>query len=137
MKDKSMQAMQETSHLSGNSASYVDDLYEQFLHDSSSIPNEWQQFFNNLKPLTDAESNGKDISHADIRDYFRAHADSFSRTQAAPLSSEMLLQQKKQAHVLTLMSAYRLHGHHHAHLDPLEMRERFLDGLERGDGIVC
>ncbi|MEE9451988.1 MAG: 2-oxoglutarate dehydrogenase E1 component, partial [Gammaproteobacteria bacterium] len=42
----------------------------------------------------------------------------------APTTPTHLEYEKKQAHVLQLINAYRLHGHHHALLDPLNMAER-------------
>lgn len=119
--DERMQAMLDSSHLSGASAEYVDHLYEAYLQDAGSIPPEWQHYFANLPSVN---GNGQDISHEQIRAHFLELGKSGGGVAAAPASSAELVLQKKQAHVLQLINSYRTHGHHHAKLDPLNMTER-------------
>lgn len=115
-----MQAMLESSHLSGGSIAYVDGLYESYLIDPTSIPSEWCDYF---KQLPQVNGNERDLSHADIQHYFRQQARQPQFAQA-PAASGSVMHDKKQAHVLQLIDAYRLHGHHHAALDPLALSER-------------
>lgn len=120
--DKYSQEMLESSHISGASAEYVDNLYEMYLDDESSIPQEWQDYFKQV-----ANGSSKDVSHQAIREFFldKAKSGGFA-VASAPATSSDLVRQAKQAHVLQLINAYRSHGHHRADLDPLGLTERHL-----------
>ena len=101
------------SYLSGDSMEYVDGLYEDYLVDPHSVPDDWQAAFQALPKINGALS---DVSHRDIRNYFLANADK----RSAPV----VALDTKQAEVTHLINAYRALGHHAAKLDPLEMLER-------------
>ncbi|MCY4264173.1 MAG: 2-oxoglutarate dehydrogenase E1 component [Gammaproteobacteria bacterium] len=118
-----METMWRTGHLSGVNAEYVEGMYERYLSDPSSVPNEWQQFFANLPP-----ANGKDsqeVSHAEIRKGFKAlgrvshYAQVFSNEDIVNSEHE-----QKQVDVLQLISSYRVRGHQKAKLDPLDLMHR-------------
>ena len=102
-----------TSHLSGGSMAYIDALYEDYLADPNSVPEDWQATFSALPQV-----NGQaiDVSHRDIRNYFLQNADK----KSAPVVTT----DAKQSQVADLINAYRTLGHHAAQLDPLEMAER-------------
>lgn len=102
-----------TSHLSGGSMAYVDSLYEDYIADPQSVPEEWQDFFSSL-PEVNHQNN--EISHKAIRQYFLENANN-KKVQIA--SSDL-----KQAEVAHLINAYRTYGHLEADLDPLNMTER-------------
>ena len=102
-----------TSYLSGGSMAYVDALYEDYLEDPSSVPDDWRVVFNAL-PIVDGQAT--DVSHREIRDYFLQSANKKSIT--------MVTTDAKQAQVANLITAYRMSGHLAAKLDPLEMVER-------------
>ena len=61
---KSAQALQKNSYLFSGNGTYLETLYEQYLHDPSQLSTEWQTYFSQLG---DKEN---DVSHADIRAYF-------------------------------------------------------------------
>lgn len=115
-----MQALQATSYLSDNNASYLENLYEQFLHDPSVISEYWQKYFISL-----AGNNAQpDVSHAEIRANFLQLA---KQPQTKLLTSDIntyIQLERKQARVAQLINAYRSHGHHQAKLDPLGIAER-------------
>ena len=46
IKDKTV--FEKTSFLSGTNSAFIEELYERFLKDPSSIPNDWQVFFSGL-----------------------------------------------------------------------------------------
>ena len=48
MQDRTMEHLWSTSHLSGTNADYVEELYDQYLMDPDSIPDEWRHFFDSL-----------------------------------------------------------------------------------------
>ena len=55
MKDNSQESMMEalwrSSHISGGNAVYVEGLYEDYLQDPNSVPEEWKDFFNKIREL--------------------------------------------------------------------------------------
>lgn len=103
-----------TSYLSGGSMAYVDSLYEDYLADPDSVPDDWKKVFNDLPKVNGAE---KDVSHKAIRDYFLQNAD-----KKAPQVVEAA--DVKQFQVANLINAYRSMGHLAAQLDPLNMWKR-------------
>lgn len=121
MTENFMQAMFNSSHISGGSVAYVDALYEKYLKDPYSVATEWRRYFEDLPQV----AGQVEVSHADIRHYFleQAKLGGFAPVAAAP-SPEGAEQRRRQAHVLQLINAYRSHGHHQAKLDPLEMTKR-------------
>ena len=44
MQDSLLEKMRSTGHLAGSNAAYVEDLYESFLADAESVPDEWKKF---------------------------------------------------------------------------------------------
>lgn len=113
--DNSMKALQATSYLSGGNASYIEELYEDYLKNPESVPQEWQNFFQSLPKVADIGTT--DISHADIRDYFLKLAKQ-PRALQVPISGDVL-KERKQNHVYELIDAYRRFGHLAAKIDPL------------------
>ena len=103
-----------TSYLSGGSMAYVDALYEDYLADPASVPEDWQAIFKALPPVN---GQATEVSHRDIRQHFLETAEK----KAAPI---LVPVDAKQAQVAHLISAYRRLGHHAAKLDPLEMEVR-------------
>ncbi len=121
-----MEQLWRSGHLSGANAEYVEALYEAFLADPSSIPEQWAEFFTSL-PSSQA---GTEVSHAKIQSDFKTLG---RRSRYAPqLSNEAIVNsehQSKQVQVMQLISSYRVRGHQKAALDPLSLmyRERVAD----------
>lgn len=128
MQDSIMELMWSTGHLSGSNAAYVEELYESYLNDKESVPEEWQQFFDTLPAANGG--NGTEVSHQQIRREFAALG---KRSRFAPvLSNEDIVNsehERKQVNVMLLISSYRVRGHQKANLDPLGImpRERVPD----------
>ena len=125
MKENLMERMLKTSHLSGSNSAYVEELYEQFLADKFSVPDEWRSFFESL-----SDSGLADVSHAAIKRDF-VSLGRVSRYKQV-LSNDAIVNsehESKQVQVLQLISSYRVRGHQKANLDPLKImhRERVLD----------
>ena len=112
MSSSNLQNEWSSSYLSGGSMAYVDGLYEDYLADPTSVPEDWQIAF---KALSNKGSSA-DASHRDIIEYFLKNADH-------KLSSTVSVDDK-QSQVASLINAYRTNGHLAAKLDPLEMLER-------------
>ncbi len=123
MQNGVMKAWLESSHLAGANSTYVEDLYEAFLEDPSSVSEQWQEVFAELPAL---DGHPEDIPHAPIRDYFRRLAKDTSRF-SSPVEDPQ--HGAKQVKVLQLINAYRFRGHQHAQLDPLGLwqQERVAD----------
>lgn len=126
MHDSIMEAMWSTGHLSGANAEYVEELYERFLSNPDTVPDQWREFFESLP----AHNGDHEVSHAAIKREFRALG-KVSR-YAQVLSNEDIVDsehERKQVDVLQLISSYRVRGHQKANLDPLGLmyRERVPD----------
>lgn len=123
MQESLMEIMKSTGHLSGANADYVEDLYERFLSDPASIPEQWQVFFQSLPTPSGVDT--PDVSHAEIRKDYKALG-KVSR-YAPVLSNDAVVNsahESKQVQVLLLISSYRVRGHQKADLDPLSLMYR-------------
>ncbi|HEY4316272.1 MAG TPA: 2-oxoglutarate dehydrogenase E1 component [Herbaspirillum sp.] len=108
-----------TSFLYGGNAPYVEELYERYLADAISVPEEWRVYFNALQkaPAVDGTDNA-DVAHAPVIDRFIGLARS-ART-AAISGDDALTLARKQVAVESLITAYRMLGTRKARLDPLQ-----------------
>ena len=118
-----MQQYRLNSYLFGGNAPYVEGLYEAYLDNPGSVPDNWRAYFDALQhvPAVDG-SEARDIAHAPVIESFaqRAKANAFS----AKASSADLAVARKQVHVQSLIAAYRFLGSRWADLDPLKRTER-------------
>lgn len=110
-----------TSHLSGSNATYVEELYEAYLKDPNSVPEEWRDNFDKLPRVNGIEG---EVPHSTIREHFLYQAKNKSRVQPLAVSSVSSEHEKKQVKVLQLITGYRVRGHQKAMLDPLNIMER-------------
>lgn len=122
MPDSEMQQLWSTSHLAGGNASYVEELYELYLHDPSSVAEEWRSYFDKLPQISGF--TGSDISHSTIREQFLSLARNSRRPLAVGSGQVSSERDKKQVGVLRLIHAYRMRGHQASTLDPLGLWER-------------
>ena len=111
------------SHLFGGNAPYVEEMYEAYLDNPGSVPDNWRAYFDALQhvPAVDG-SNNPDVAHAPVVESFaqRAKANAFGhKASGADLSVA-----RKQVHVQSLIAAYRFLGSRWADLDPLKRHER-------------
>ena len=114
----------ENSYLFGGNAPYVEELYESYLDNPGSVPDNWRSYFDQLQnvPATDGHEATRDQAHAPIVESFaqRAKANAFvSRGQESDLAVA-----SKQVHVQSLIAAYRTLGSRWADLDPLKRQDR-------------
>jgi 2-oxoglutarate dehydrogenase E1 component len=118
-----MQQHRSNSYLFGGNAPYVEELYEAYLDNPGSVPDNWRTYFDNLQhvPATDG-STARDVAHAPVVESFaqRAKANAF----ALKASEADLAVARKQVHVQSLIAAYRFLGSRWADLDPLKRTER-------------
>jgi 2-oxoglutarate dehydrogenase E1 component len=118
-----MQLFQQNSYLFGGNAPYVEELYEQYLNNPASVPDNWRAYFDKLQNVpTPKGTDERDIAHAPVVESFaqRAKANAFlPRVASSDLSVA-----RKQVHVQSLIAAYRFLGSQWADLDPLKRQER-------------
>jgi 2-oxoglutarate dehydrogenase E1 component len=118
-----MQQHRSNSYLFGGNAPYVEELYEAYLDNPGSVPDNWRTYFDNLQhvPAVDG-SESRDVAHAPVIASFaqRAKANAFVNR----VSGDDLAIARKQLHVQSLIAAYRSLGTRWADLDPLKRTER-------------
>ncbi len=118
-----MQQYRSNSYLFGGNAPYVEELYEAYLDNPGSVPDNWRAYFDNLQHVPAADgSETRDVAHAPVVESFaqRAKANAF----ALKASAADLAVARKQVHVQSLIAAYRFLGSRWADLDPLKRAER-------------
>src|SRR5690625_634981 len=77
----SLKELQSSSYLYGSNVAYVEELYELYLQDSSSVPDFWREYFDDLQnqPAVDGKESTRDQAHGPIIRSFaeRAKANAF------------------------------------------------------------
>ena len=136
-----------TAFLYGANASYIEDLQARYEKDPASVDAEWQAFFGALKddkqavekaaegpswekPNWPIHANGDLVSALDgnwaqiekvVGDKIKAKAE----TKGAEISQVDVLQATRDSiRAIMLIRAYRVRGHLHAKLDPLDINPR-------------
>ncbi len=122
MQDSSMYRQWQSSHIGGANAGYVDELYESYLTDPNSVPEDWRAYFEKLPSVEG--TMGSDVPHSAVREYFLLEAKNRSRVQKMGASAVSSEHERRQVRVLHLISAYRNRGHQVASLDPLGLMAR-------------
>jgi 2-oxoglutarate dehydrogenase E1 component len=112
-----MQALWSTSLLDGGNIGYLEAIYESYLRDPSSVPDEWRRYFDRL-PQVDGVSQ-PDLPPSEVRAQFYRFRSAAGAARSAPAESRSAEHERKQIRVLQLINAYRFRGHRHAKVDPL------------------
>ncbi len=138
-----------TSFLYGGNAAYIEDLYARYEADPASVDAQWQSFFQSLKddPSSVQKSakgaswkkpgwpqigNGELVAALDgnwaetekaaaekaLGDKIKGKA---QKAGVELTSADVLQATRDSIHALMLIRAYRIRGHFHAKLDPLEL----------------
>ena len=117
-------AYRNNTYLFGGNAPYVEEMYENYLSNPGSVPDNWRGYFDALQhvPAVDG-SNTKDVPHLPVVNAFaeRAKQGGTRVVQASGADSEM---GRKRTAVQQLIAAYRNVGARWADLDPLKRAER-------------
>ncbi|MBL8377977.1 MAG: 2-oxoglutarate dehydrogenase E1 component [Burkholderiales bacterium] len=119
-----MKQFQSNSYLFGGNAPYVEELYESYLDNPGSVPENWRAYFDALQVVPGgAGDNGRDVAHAPVVESFALRAkENTLRPQGG--SAVDLSIARKQVYVQQLVAAYRFLGNRWADLDPLKRQER-------------
>ena len=118
-----MQQYNANSYLFGGNAPYVEELYEAYLNNPGSVPENWRAYFDQMQhvPAVDGSSR-PDVVHSSVVASFAERAKQGPiRTVSASSDVEM---GRKRVAVTQLIAAYRYLGSRWANLDPLQRQER-------------
>ena len=119
---RSLQHRYASSPLFGGNAAYVEEMYESYVADPSSVPENWRQFFSTVGVEAEPEAIHGAQSHRGVREFLadRVVPGSGSAVSAGGPS----VASEKQAAVARLIQIYGLRGHQIADLDPLNLTQR-------------
>jgi len=135
----------DSSAIYGESAAWLESMYETYLSDPSQLEISWRQYFENLPNSQKAGVNGRkingnvtnhlkseisrsEVSPREVHDYFLNYAQQKNSHRVE--SRVGYDHEKKQVQVLQLINAYRFRGHQIADLNPLGgRRESHVDEL--------
>lgn len=108
----------ESSSLYGGNASFIEDLYEQFLQEPESVGEVWREKF---KSLQNGATYKLDIPHSKVRNRFEKLGRIPTKRQFSMQSdfTEEIMQ--KQSSVTRLINQYRVSAHQQAKYDPLNL----------------
>ena len=117
-------AYQGNSYLFGGNAPYVEEMYENYLADPTSVPDSWRAYFDALQnvPAVDG-TDARDVPHQPVISAFaeRAKQGVTQVVIAAGADSDL---GRKRVSTQQLIAAYRNVGQRWADLDPLKRTER-------------
>ena len=110
----------------GGNAPFVEELYENYLNNPTSVPDEWRDYFDHLAQLPGYVA--RDVAHAPV---VAAFAELGKDGGFRPVATAPAAENKKQSAVGQLVTAYRSIGTRWADLDPLKRLPRpKIDELE-------
>ncbi|MBC5766705.1 2-oxoglutarate dehydrogenase E1 component [Ramlibacter albus] len=117
-------AYQGNSYLFGGNAPYVEEMYENYLANPTSVPDMWRDYFDALQnvPAVDG-SNARDVPHLPVVNAFAERAKSGGTKVVVAAGADLETARKRTA-VQQLIAAYRNVGCRWADLDPLKRTER-------------
>ena len=133
-----------TSFLYGGNAAYIENLYAKYEVDPAAVDAEWRAFFQSLKDdKADVAKNARGASWqksnwpqrpsgdlvaaldgqwAETEKKLGEKISTTARAKGVELTSADVMQATRDSiHALMLIRAYRMRGHFHAKLDPLEL----------------
>lgn len=112
MQNRTIGVWLDSSYLNGSNQSYIEQLYEDYLTDSTSVDSYWRFVFQKLPEMIE---NEPEHYHSKIRDELRHLARNSKFSRSSGDSQEDI----KQIKVLELINAFRFYGYQNANLDPL------------------
>jgi 2-oxoglutarate dehydrogenase E1 component len=110
--------LRSTSAYSGGNATFVETLYENYLKDPLSIPEDWRREFDGLPQQAQI-----DTAHEPIRARFLHLVNEKRSATITPHENLSPGAAEQQASVLRYINGYRMRGHQNADLDPLSLRD--------------
>ncbi len=120
-----MKQLLSNSYLFGGNAPFVEDLYERYLANPGSVPEQWREYFDQMQLVPgggSAAAEAKDVAHAPVIESFVQRAKSGDLGARAP--AVVGTEDRLQVAALLLVTAYRIAGSRWATLDPLKRMTR-------------
>lgn len=118
-----MQEYNANSYLFGGNAPYVEELYEAYLNNPGSVPDNWRSYFDAMQNVPAVDGTSKpDVAHAPVIASFAERAKS-GPIRVVTASADVEMGRKRTA-VQQIIAAYRFLGSSWANLDPLQRQER-------------
>ena len=115
-----------TSFLAGNNTSFIEELYSEYLNDSSALPEGWKDFFDGLQDSQDIISKdllGPSWTPKKIKKIENKNIISnLKENQEPPVLVEQAT--KDSIRAIMLIRAYRIRGHLISNLDPLDIQKK-------------
>ena len=112
-----------TSVLYGANAPFIEELYENYLQCSTSVPPEWRGYFDGLQ-LGKGEVE-KDVPHSPvIESFIRVEKERRKRGHSSSQYAQDNIEERKQISVLQMINAFRFLGVRQANLDPLKQLQK-------------
>ncbi len=116
-------AYQGNTFLFGGNAPYVEEMYENYLANPGSVPDNWRDYFDALQNVAAVDgSASRDVPHQPVINAFAERAKQ-GGTKVVVASADAEMGRKRTA-VQQLIAAYRNVGARWADLDPLKRTER-------------
>jgi len=127
-----MQQAFSNSYLFGGNAPYIEELYEAYLDNPGSVPDNWRAYFDAMQHVPAVDGSTKpDVGHASVIASFAERAKRGPSRVVTP--TEDIEMGRKRVAVTQLIAAYRVLGNNWANLDPLQRQSRpALPQLEPG-----
>jgi 2-oxoglutarate dehydrogenase E1 component len=110
------------SYLFGGNAPFIEELYEKYLANPQSVPEEWRDYFDRMQVLPG--SSDKDVAHAPVVESFIQRSKRGEFAAARTLATEPVTPERLQVAALLLVTAYRIAGSRWATVDPLKRMPR-------------
>src|SRR3954454_14472038 len=117
-----MKQILDNSYLFGGNAPFIEDLYEKYLVNPQSVPDQWRDYFDRMQVLPGSSS--KDVAHAPIIESFIQRSKKGEFAAARTMPTETLTPERLQVAALLLVTAYRIAGSRWATVDPLKRLQR-------------
>jgi 2-oxoglutarate dehydrogenase E1 component len=112
------------SYLFGGNAPYVEEMYENYLDNPGSVPDNWRGYFDALQNVPAGDgTDARDVPHLPVINAFAERAKQGGTKVVVATGADSELGRKRVA-VQQLIAAYRNVGARWADLDPLKRTER-------------
>ena len=112
----------DNSYLFGGNAPFIEELYEKYLANPQSVPDEWRDYFDRMQALPGATV--KDVARAPVEQSFVERAKAGVLGGTKQLRAEPVTPERLQVAALLLVTAYRISGARWATVDPLKRMAR-------------
>jgi len=110
------------SYLFGANAPFIEELYENYLSNPASVPDEWREYFDRMQVLPGSQT--KDVAHAPVVESFVQRAKRGEFSSQRTIAAEPVAPERLQVAALLLVTAYRISGSRWATVDPLKRMPR-------------